>query len=152
MGLFKKADSTVGRLPANVVDMMVEFGRFEYDPQGSDVDGERVWSELQSPLLAFAQSDPAGFVDALAQATIPAGEWAIYGASRTVQNLLDPDFDSPAHDAIREASLQFLRKNGVPNSRLNGYEWRYWLSHGGRTEQWAVGRRPPWGTPPSLRN
>jgi hypothetical protein len=57
---------------------------------------------------------------------LPVGGWAVYGAARTVTELLDAHFDHPAHDALRTASLQFLRERGVPNSMLAGNELNYW--------------------------
>jgi hypothetical protein len=123
--------------------MMEEFGRFEFDPPGSGIDGSRVWNDLQSPLLPFAQSNPSGFVESLAKTTIPIGGWAVYGAARTVANLVDPEFESPAHDSLRNGSLQFLRDNGVPNNRLSAYEWQYWVSHRGGEEPWLVARPLP---------
>lgn len=130
-------------LPADIVSMMETFGRFEFDPQESGIDAAYVWDSLQAPLLPLTQTDPDAFVTSLAEAVIPVGGWAAYGAARTVMNLLDGKLDHPSYHAILQASLQFLRDNGVPNNRLNGYEWQFWLDHEGRTEPWLVGRPAP---------
>lgn len=123
--------------------MMDEVGRFECDPQGSGIDANRVWAELQAPLLAFAQADPRRFVTELANVVVPAGGWPAYGAHRTIANLLGGDYKHQAYDAILTVALDFLRANGVPNSRLSGYEWQFWLNTRGCTEPWLRGRHAP---------
>ncbi|MFC4506949.1 MULTISPECIES: hypothetical protein [Streptomyces] len=129
------------RLPTDVVPRMEKFGRFEFDPVGSDIDASDVWAELQAPFLEFAQSDPEGFARALANAVLPAGGFALFGAARTVWNLAGSDFTSPAYAAVRMAALEFFRVNGVPNNRLSADDWRFWQQN--RTEPWLVGRPPP---------
>jgi len=44
-----------------------------------------------------------------------------------------------------DASLAFLHTRGVPEMKLNGYEWQRWVASGGTHESWE-----PKLTPPSL--
>jgi len=122
------------RLPADIVAKMETFGQFEFDPAGSQVDPGYVWTQLVAPLLPAAQADSAGFLRELAAAVLPAGGWAVYGGSRLVKELLSGDLDDPSYHAMMSAALDFLRELGVPNLRLNGYEWQFWTEHKGRTE------------------
>jgi hypothetical protein len=126
---------------------MERFGRFEFDPVGADIDASAVWSELQAPFLPFAQSDPEGFALALAHAVLPVGGFALFGAARTVWNLVGSDFGSQAYDAVRMAALEFFRANGVPSNRLSADDYRFWREH--RCEPWLVGRPRP--TPEEAR-
>lgn len=142
MGFFSKGKPS-SRLPSNIVDLMVKNGRFEWDPPGSGIDGASIWSTVQEPLVPFAQSDPAGFLSALAAAVVPAGGWASYGAERLMIDLLGADRDEPGYHAVMSASLRFLRERGVPNSRMSGYEWQYWQAHDGRNEPWLPGQEAP---------
>jgi hypothetical protein len=123
--------------------MMETFGRFEFDPQGSGIDAAYVWESFQAPLLPLTQTDPDAFVTSLAEAVVHVGGWAAYGAAHTVMNLLDGRLDHSSYRAILEVSLQFLRDNGVPNNRLNGYEWEFWLNNQGQSEPWLPGRPTP---------
>ncbi len=129
------------RLPDDAVSRLERFGRFEFDPVGTDIDTSDVWGELQAPFLPFAQSDPEGFARALADAVLPVGGFALFGASRSVWNLVGSDFSSPAHDAVRMAALEFFRANGVPGNRLSADDRRFWQEN--RSEPWLVGRPRP---------
>ncbi|MFF0204854.1 hypothetical protein [Streptomyces sp. NPDC005017] len=140
MALFPRTPRAT-RLPADVVARMERFGRFEFDPVGTDIDASDVWAELQAPFLPFAQSDPEGFARALADAVLPAGGFALFGAARTVWNLVGSDFGSPAYDAVRMAALEFFRANGVPSGRLSADDWRFWQEN--RSEPWLLGRPRP---------
>ncbi|MFJ3757640.1 hypothetical protein [Streptomyces sp. NPDC090080] len=128
-------------LPDDVVSRMERFGRFEFDPVGTDIDASDVWGELQAPFLPLAQSDPQGFARVLADAVLPVGGFALFGAARTIWNLVGSDFSSPAYDAVRMAALEFFRANGVPNNRLSADDWRFWQAN--RSEPWLVGRPRP---------
>jgi len=122
---------------------MERFGRFEFDPTGVDIDATAVWSELQAPLLEFAQSDAERFVTELVRAVLPVGGFAFFGAARTIWNLLGPDFRHPGYDTVRMAALQFFRANGVPNSRLSANDWQFWLRNRAQDEPWLVSRPLP---------
>ncbi|WP_333762374.1 hypothetical protein [Streptomyces sp. IBSBF 2390] len=140
MALFPRTPRAA-RLPGDVVSRMERFGRFEFDPVGTDIDASDVWGELQAPFLPFAQSDPDGFARSLSDAVLPAGGFALFGAARTMWNLVGSDFSSPAYDAVRMAALEFFRANGVPSNRLSADDWRFWQEN--RSEPWLVGRPRP---------
>jgi hypothetical protein len=131
-------------LPSNIVSMMEQFGRFEFDPMGTGIiDAGSVWGSLIAPLMPYAQSDTTGFLRALADAVLPAGGWAVYGGERLVKEVLSGDLDDPSYAAMLTAALNFLRECGVPNTRLNGYEWSFWQRTKGRTEPWLYARPAP---------
>ena len=131
-------------LPVNIVSMMDQFGRFEFDPMGAGVvDASGVWQNLVVPLLPYAQADPAGFLRDLADAVVPAGGWAAYGGERLVKELLSGDLEDPSYDRIMTVALHFLRACGVPSLRLNGYESSFWARTTGRTEPWLYSRQMP---------
>ncbi|WP_405933366.1 hypothetical protein [Streptomyces sp. NBC_00827] len=120
---------------------MEEFGRFEFDPTGSTIDASCVWSELQAPLLDFARYDPEEFAAELADSVSPVGGFALFGAARTIWNLVGSDFRSPAYDSVRTAALEFLRSNGVPAGRISAHDMNFWREQ--RNEPWLVGRPRP---------
>jgi hypothetical protein len=116
--------------------MMERYGRFEFDPMNSREEGGAIWTQTQEPLVPWATEDPGTFVTELARAVLPAGGWAAYGAVRTVRSLLGPSFDHPAVTSLLDASVEFLRNNGVPPMRVPGPEWKHWLAGGGSVETW----------------
>ncbi len=133
-----------GGLPVNIVDMMDQFGRFEFDPLGQGVVAAGdVWPRLVSPLMPLAQADQARFLRHLAAALLPAGGWAVYGGERLVKELFRGDLDDPSYHAMMSAALAFLRSQGVPLMRLNGYEKSFWHSTQGQTEEWLLSRPAP---------
>lgn len=130
-------------LPSNIVPMMEQFGRFEFDPRPGSVDAGDVWRTLVAPLMPFAQGDSAAFLRALADAVVPVGGWAAYGAECLVKELLSGDLDDPSYASIMTVALHFLRACGVPGIRLNGYERSFWERTTGRTEPWLSARPEP---------
>ena len=148
MALFRGRSHEASRLPTNIVEIMESFGRFEFDPAGSGLDSNYVWTSIVGPLLPTATADSASFLRELADAVTPVGGWAVYGGSHLVKELLGGDLNDDSYHAMMSASLDFLRGLGVPAMRLNGYESRFWREHKGRTEPWLRGRSRP--TNPSL--
>jgi len=132
-------------LPENIVSMMEVAGRFEFDPQEATIDAGWVWHHLKRPLLEMARADPEAFLTSLAAAVVPVGGWAVFGAARTLYDVsnIDLALKHPAGREILTASLQFLRDHGVPNNRLTGYEWRFWVDNKGAVEQWLPVRPAP---------
>ncbi|MBR7839716.1 hypothetical protein KDL01_41080 [Actinospica durhamensis] len=141
MALFSRREAGA-RLPADVVTRMDLFGQYEFDSTRL-APGIDVWSQLQSPLLEFAQADPAGFVEALVAAVRPGGGWALYGASRTIGNLIAYDYEHPRYAEVRMAALEFLRANGVPPKFLTGGDWDFWLRSRTGDEPWLTGAPLP---------
>jgi hypothetical protein len=98
-------------LPPDIAQMMERFGRHEIDIMNSSDDGYAVFQATQQPLLAMASSDPAGFIRALADTCVPVGGWAVYGADRTVINLIGSSRSGDDWLRILDASIEFLRAN-----------------------------------------
>lgn len=130
-------------LPVNIVSMMEEFGRDQFDPFGSELDAASVGRNVLAPLTGYAQRDPVGFVRELAGAVVEVGGWAVYGAERLVHELVGTQPADSNYQVIVTRSLDFLRSCGVPNNKLTGYEWHFWLENQGRTEPWLAARPTP---------
>jgi hypothetical protein len=130
-------------LPSDIVQMMERFGRHEIDIMNSHDDGYAVFQAAQQPLLASASSDPAGFIRALADTCVPVGGWAVYGADRTVINLVGSS--PPGDDWLRilDASIEFLRAHYVPPIRVPPYAWNRFVDSGGTANTWIPLRPPP---------
>jgi hypothetical protein len=138
MGLFgKKASVATGSLgvalPPDLVSRLEQFGRFEFDPQGSGVDPIGLPS-AEYPLMQMAKQDPGGFMAALAAATVPIGGWTVYGAMRLIWNfgLAEPDVPQADSDAISMAALQFIHDSGYPRERLTPRDLAFWRRLAGR--------------------
>ncbi len=140
MGIFRRRSGSPddrGGLPPNIVALMERLGRFELDQQGRQDDPATIWSKTQAPLLPFASSDPGAFVDALATAAVPVGGLASYGAAHAVWNLVAAEHrKGGSYDAIMSSAVEFLRANGVPPMRVNGFLWNQWLANGGTIDTW----------------
>jgi hypothetical protein len=146
MSLFRRrtASGHINQLPSDIVQRMQRYGRHDYDPQKYPDDPGAIWTETQEPLLDFASSDPSGFLDALAQAVLPDGGWAAFGAAHTSWNLLaDDKRQGPSYEALMDASVQFLRDSGVPPMRVAGYDWDHWLQKGGTNQDWLPRKAIP---------
>jgi hypothetical protein len=141
MGLFSRKPK--GLLPADIVPMMERFGRHEIDPMGSSDDGYAVFQATQEPLLGAAASDPMEFIRALADACVPVGGWAVYGADRTVVNLIGTSPGGADWPRILDASIEFFRSNYVPPIRVPMYAWERFLENGGTSNTWLQLRQPP---------
>jgi hypothetical protein len=141
MGLFRRKPG--GLLPPDILRMMERFGRHEIDIMGSHDDGYAVFKATQQPLIAVAGTDPAGFIRALADACVPAGGWVVYGADRTVVNLVGSS--PPGDDWLRilDGSIEFLRANYVPPIRIPPYSWKRFLDNGGTANSWLSLRPAP---------
>lgn len=135
--------SRPGQLPPNIVEMMTVFGQYRFDPMGSSTDPSYIWNGICAPLLPAVKFDTAGFLHELAASVLPVGGWAVYGGSHLVKELLSGDLNDPSYHAMMEASLDFLREQGVPKLRLNDYESSFWNEHKGRTEPWIPARPLP---------
>jgi hypothetical protein len=149
MGLFRRQASRRGPLPVHdLVDAMARFGRFEYDQQASDEGPGQIYQSIIAPLYPTASTDPAGFVELLEREVSQVDGWAAYGAGHAVWELLTSDQrrelkDNKSYRAVVDASLEFLRRSGVPPKRLTGYEWDHWTSRGGTAGTWIPPRELP---------
>lgn len=131
------------RLPADIVQTMERFGRHEINPMDSTDDGYAVFQATQQPLVEASRSDPEGLIAALAEACLPHGGWAVYGAERTVVNLIGTSPPGDAWLSLLDASIQFLRSNYVPPMRIPPYAWTRFIELGGNANTWMELRRPP---------
>lgn len=143
MGFFSRRPKQP-ELPANIVSRLERFGQYEFNSQAYAFDGAEL-GELVAELYAFASSDPERFLVTLAQVAMPAGGWAVYGASCMLWECFSSDAGDlaqhSAYKAIRDGAINFLRANGVPPMRVKGYEWNYWIDNGGTADTW-IQRRP----------
>jgi hypothetical protein len=121
------------RLPQQIIQMMERYGRFDFDAMNAREGGGVIWKETQEPL---ATEHPDVFVTELARAVVPVGGWAAFGAAHTVRSILGAGYDHPAQKEILDASVAFLRSNGVPPIRVAGLEWNHWLAGGGTVDTW----------------
>jgi hypothetical protein len=131
------------RLPPDIVTVMEGFGRYSFDPSDPHHAGVDPWESYIAAVWPFARDDPDGFSAALAERTLPRGGWAVYGAAHAVVELTDRADGTPAHRALMDASLRFLRGNGVPMTQLTGYEKAHWNNREGAFESWLAPRTPP---------
>jgi hypothetical protein len=134
MGLFKKKDTGI-KLPGNIITMMERYGRHDASWAPSDEDAFVIWTETQEPLLGIIGEDKEPFVDALADAVVPVGGFAVLGGCRTVLNLVG-EMDTPSYDRLMSGTIEFLRASGVPPMQVTGYEWQYWIGKGGTNTEW----------------
>jgi hypothetical protein len=141
VGLFTRRAR--GPLPTNILQMMERFGRHEIDVMGSSDDGYEVFEATQRPLIAAANSNPAEFIKTLADACVPVGGWPVYGADRTVVNLIGTTPESPDWFRILDGSIEFLRMHYVPPMRVAGYAWNRFIDTGGTAKTWLPLRDPP---------
>lgn len=130
-------------LPADIVTMMERYGRQEYRRLGDQERRVAVAAATQDPLAVLAVADPASFLADLAAACLPVGGWAVYGAERTVVNLLGPHRTEEAWYRLLDATIEFLRSNHVPLGRVPGYAQDRFVAEGGRLEDWLPFREPP---------
>jgi hypothetical protein len=141
VGLFNRKPKSL--LPPDIVQMMERFGRHEIDPMCSDDDSYAVFQATQEPLLNAARENPQQFIQALADACVPVGGWTVYGADRTVINLIGTTPGGEDWFRILDASIQFLRSNFVPPMRVPQYAWERFLDQGGTGNTWLELRPPP---------
>jgi len=149
MGLFSRHQKPLS-LPDDIVSLMERLGRFEFDAQTSGENAGELWGRWAETLPPFASANPEGFVNALAEAVLPVGGWAVYGASRTLWELFSSQESVRLHQAslaIMDAAIAFLRANRVSPMYVRGYEWEHWFARGGTRETWLP--QEPFRTPES---
>lgn len=146
MGIFRRREaqhSNKRLLPGDIAQQMERYGRFEFYGEAHRDAGAEV-GRMMGELYPIASADPQAFLAALAEAVLPTGGWAVYGASRLVWELLsplEPYRQNPSYNAIMNAALDFLRTNGVRPKDIRPYEWHHWIDSGGTADTW-VSRLP----------
>lgn len=104
-------------LPSNIVEMMERLGRHEIDITVSTDDPMAVWTHTQEPLVATASGQPANFVKALADACVPVGGFAVYGADKAVVTLIGNHLESEARRVLvlggqPDSNVLFVTRRG----------------------------------------
>jgi hypothetical protein len=89
------------------------------------------------------RADRDAFLTSLSTLAEQYGGWAAYGAERLMIEVAGGSHEHPAYGQIMDASLNFLRTNGVPPMNVTGYEWRHWIASGGTNETWLQRRLTP---------
>lgn len=149
MKLFRRQSLADGPPPTrDLASTMARFGRFENDPQASDENPSWVYANILAPLYPSATADPVEFVELLEREVSRKGGCGAYGAAHAVWELLTSEQrallrNNRSYVAVVDASLEFLRANGVPPERVRGYEWDHWIEHGGTIDTWIPPRDPP---------
>lgn len=137
MGLFGRGPKRP-ELPSDIVSIMERYGRYEFNPQ-TGAFSPQLEGQLMGDLYPFASADPDRFLTALADAVLPVGGWAVYGASRLNWELLSSSPEGrqhPLYKAILSAALEFLGTQGVSIGMLRGYEREHLLATGGTMNTW----------------
>lgn len=123
--------TAVAPIPAGTVEQMILFGRFSFDPTGSDVDAGELWSRIAAPRHPVAVADPERFCRDLADQVLPVGGWAVYGAQRLVVELLGGEYGGDDYLRMQDAALAWLHGQGVGAAHLTGWESARWAAtHG----------------------
>jgi hypothetical protein len=149
MSILRRKSLAQGPLATHdLVSAMARFGRFEYDPQASDEDASWIYENIIAPLHPSASAYPARFVELLEREVSGEGGWESYGAAHAVWELLTSDQlsdlkGSGSYNAVIDASLAFLQRNGVPPNRVTGHKWSHWIGRGGTVETWISPRELP---------
>ena len=126
MRWFSRAKAS--RFPADMLQRLDRFGRYELDPQDSGVDSSDIWTGTVAPFWPQVRADRDGFLnDLTALVADDSGGFATYGAARLVWELCGEDaVTTPAAWPLVEAGIAFKRDRGLPTAALTGYEMR-WL-------------------------
>jgi hypothetical protein len=140
VGFFSKSkrqsESSV-RLPPGFAQILEQYGRWEFDPQGSGVAAPRIGDDpLEVALYLLAQPDHDAFIRAVAAVAIPTGGWALYGGTRAVWNSVGTDVQHPDYLAMLDGSIEFIRRQGYGMMHLAGFEIERWNQTRGQVEEW----------------
>jgi hypothetical protein len=126
-----------------VLERLEQFGRYQFDPQGSGVTTD-VFTSCVIPFLDYLQADEAeqeGFLrDLFAVVAGDQGGFATYGAASLTWELFgDRALRLPAALPLIDAGIQFKLARGLPPVLiLTGYELK-------RFGQWLDQRRDSTG-------
>lgn len=117
MGLFSRQPRDDGPLPPDIAAPMEERGRVRNEGLKSELtvaQGQR--------FISLSREEQEAYVDALAEAILPIGGWAVLGAADLlVQAVFEPD-DHPSYVRLILASLELQRAVRVSYIALSTYE------------------------------
>lgn len=137
MGLFSRQPRDEGPLPPDIATQMEERGR----RRSEGVKNELTDAQEQH-FLSLSQGEQEAYVDALAEAVLPIGGWAVLGAADLlVQAVFDPD-DHPAYVRLLLAAIELQRAVRVSDVALSTYETMFWRQHNPGRE-WLEPKFPP---------
>lgn len=92
--------------------------------------------------LSLSQEEREEYVDALAEAVLPLGGWAVIGAADLlVKAIFEPD-DRPSYVRLLLADLELKRAVRVSDIALSMYEAEFWRRHNPGRE-WLEPKYPP---------
>jgi len=112
------------RFPADTMQRLELYGRYEYDRYSSGIDNSDMWSDCIQPFYDDARADPEGFSAALlALITGERGGFATFGASRLIFELMsDKYLDHPGAVRIMDAGIDFKLARGLTLDHFTGFE------------------------------
>jgi hypothetical protein len=122
MGLFSRRRRS--RFPADMPRRLESFGRYEFDPRNSGIDGGRAARECLVPFARDAQADPDGFLAELREVVGSVrGGFVTFGAARLVWEMYGGRaLEMPAALPLIDAGLDFKIARGLSDLRFTGYE------------------------------
>jgi hypothetical protein len=137
MGLFSRQSRSDGPLPADIVVQMQERGRVRSEGFKTEL------TEAQDQhFLSLSQQEQGAYVDALAEAILPVGGWAVLGAADLlVKAIFEPE-DRPSYVALLLAALELKRSVRVSDIALSVYEGEFWRRHN-PGQEWLEPKLPP---------
>ena len=112
------------RFPADMLQRLETFGRYEFDARGSGIDGTRVWDDCVAPFTADARADPDGFLtDLRALIAHDRNGFVTFGAARLAWEIHSSEcLNLPAALPLIDAGIDFILARGLPTAHLTGFE------------------------------
>lgn len=96
----------------------------------------------EQKFLGLSQGEKEAYVDALAEAVLPLGGWAVLGAADLlVKAIFEPE-DRPSYVKLLLAALELKRAVRVSDIALSMYEIEFWRRHNPGRE-WLEPKFPP---------
>jgi hypothetical protein len=122
MGLFSARRRST--FPADMIQRLETFGRFEFDARTSGIDSGNIFNDCVAPFFDAALQDPASFCTGLRTViNNDQGGFATFGAARLVWEILgEAALSTPAARPLIEAGLDFKLSRGLSTWHLTGHE------------------------------
>lgn len=126
-------------LTPDLVALAERVGRHDWNPAGSDDDEALIAASCILPLKAAAEADPPAFLQRLADACLPVGAWAAYGAERLALRLFGPGSPcrlDPAWCSLLDRTLALSQGRLLPYPLLPEYLVERYEDVGADPEAW----------------
>jgi hypothetical protein len=137
MGLFNRQPRNRGPLPPDIVGLMEERGRVRSEGFKTELTDAQ-----EQHFVNLSQEQQAAYVDALAEAVLPLGGWAVLGsADLLVKAVFEPE-DRPSYVRLLLAALELKRAVRVSDTAISMYEGEFWRRHNPDRE-WLEPKSPP---------